>query len=72
MSKETSASPRPRRELICRRCGVALEEIKTEFSYLSYNFHTELQRCPVCRQAYIPEELAKGRMAQVEAELEDK
>ena len=69
MSNGSSSS---RRDLICRRCGVALTEAKTEFSYLTYTFHTELLRCPVCRQVFIPEDLVKGRMAEVEAELEDK
>lgn len=59
-------------ELRCARCHVALELRETHFSYLGHAFHTELPRCPVCGQVYIDEALAKGRMARVEMELEDK
>lgn len=72
MSKEETGKSIEQRDLLCRRCGVPLEMAKTEFSYLSYSFHTELPRCPVCRQVFIPEDLVKGRMSEVEAELEDK
>lgn len=67
-ARENTVQP----NLLCRRCGVPMEMAKTEFSYLSYTFHTELPRCPLCRQVFIPEDLVKGRMAEVEAELEDK
>ena len=72
MSKKEAGESVAQRDLLCRRCGVPMETAKTEFSYLSYNFHTELPRCPVCHQVFIPEDLVKGRMAEVEAELEDK
>ena len=42
------------------------------FSYLGKQFEHEVDRCPECGQVYIPEELAKGRMAEVEKILEDK
>lgn len=71
MNKETGESM-AQRDLLCRRCGVPMEMAKTEFSYLSYSFHAELPRCPVCHQVFIPEGLVKGRMAEVESELEDK
>lgn len=67
--KETLETPR---RMICRRCNVPMEKAKTGFSYLTFTFHTELLRCPVCRQVFVPEELVKGRMSRVEAELEDK
>jgi hypothetical protein len=51
---------------------VELEPIKTRFSYLGHTFHTEIPRCPECGQAFIPEELARGRMSEVETSLEDK
>ncbi|MBP3925874.1 MAG: DNA-binding protein [Clostridium sp.] len=45
---------------------------KTFFDYIGHNFHTDLMRCPKCKEVYIPEKLVKGRMAEVERELEDK
>ena len=58
--------------LICNKCRVPLEPIKVNFSYLVKQFEHEVDRCPKCGQVYIPEELAKGRMAEVEKILEDK
>lgn len=42
------------------------------FDYLGHNFHTEILCCPKCGEVYLPEALVKGRMADVERELEDK
>ena len=72
MSRETSNESALQNDMYCRRCGVPMENTKTGFSYLTYSFHTELLRCPICHQVFIPEDLAKGRMAEVEAQLEDK
>ena len=58
--------------LVCNRCGVPMTPIKTQFSYLDHSFSTEVPRCPKCGQVFIEEALAKGRMAEVEASLEDK
>ena len=58
--------------LICCKCGVALEARKTEFDYLGFSFNTELPGCPVCGLAFIPEDVVEGRMAAVEMELEEK
>lgn len=60
------------KKLICSRCNVALELHKAHFSYLDHSFSTEVLRCPVCGQVYIPESLAKGKMAQVEVSIEEK
>lgn len=60
------------KKLICSRCNAALEPHKAHFSYLDHSFSTEVMRCPVCGQVYIPENLAKGKMAQVEVSIEDK
>jgi hypothetical protein len=35
-------------------------------------FPVDLLRCPKCRQVFIPEELARGKMSEVEKLLEDK
>lgn len=58
--------------LICYKCKIELVLKKSNFSYLGHTFHTELPRCPQCGLVFIPEELAKGRIADVEMQLEDK
>ena len=58
--------------LVCGRCLVPLEPVETKFSYLGHEFSHHIPRCPKCGQAHIPEELAAGRIAEVEAMLEDK
>lgn len=60
------------RKLTCGACNIPLTEEKTHFSYLGHAFSTTLLRCPGCGQVFIPEELARGRMAEVEQTLEDK
>lgn len=59
-------------DLFCDSCDIALKPAKTHFTYLGHAFQTELPRCPKCGQVFITEDLVKGRMAQVEMELEDK
>jgi uncharacterized protein (DUF2225 family) len=49
-----------------------MEKIRTKLAYLNHEFSHELLRCPVCGQVYIPEELANGRISEVETMLEDK
>ena len=58
--------------LICGRCRVPLEDRRVDFEYLGSSFHTEALRCPVCGLVYLPEELVRGRMREVEYQLEDK
>ena len=58
--------------LICNRCKLELKSAKANFSYLGNTFSAEVPRCPKCGQVFIPEELAKGRIAEVEMDLEDK
>jgi ribosomal protein S27AE len=56
----------------CGKCGVALVMKKTSFSYLGHSFGHEVLRCPQCGKVFISKELAEGKMAQVEEQLEDK
>jgi len=58
--------------LICNNCQVKLIASKTHFEYLGYPFHADMLRCPKCGQVFIPEDMVKGRMAEVEMLLEDK
>ena len=61
-----------KRKLICSMCNLELEPANANFTYLGHSFRAEVPRCPGCGQVFIPEELVKGRIAEVEAELEDK
>ena len=60
------------KKVICRRCQVEMVPKSTFFDYLRHTFHTEILCCPKCGEVYLPEALVKGRMADVERELEDK
>jgi len=40
--------------------------------YLGNRFVTDLPTCPTCGQVYISEDVATGKMAEVEQLLEDK
>ena len=60
------------KKLICYKCNVELKPTRTHFTYLDHSFYADMPKCPQCGQVYIPESIVKGRMAEVEAELEDK
>jgi hypothetical protein len=57
---------------ICDKCKEKLIPRKVKATYLSGNFEVELLTCPVCHNVYVGEELALGRMLEVEKTLEDK
>ena len=59
-------------EWICAKCGVNLEPAQVTVEYLGNEFVAELPRCPGCGLVLISEELASGKMAEVEQILEDK
>ncbi|EQB22236.1 hypothetical protein UNSWDHB_452 [Dehalobacter sp. UNSWDHB] len=59
-------------ELICFKCKKPLQMRRVDFSYLGHNFHSDCLKCPECGLVYISEELAEGRIAEVEVMLEDK
>jgi ribosomal protein S27AE len=56
----------------CAKCGVNLEPALVTVEYLGNEFSTELPRCPKCGLVLISEQVALGKMAQVEQILEDK
>ena len=70
MSSQPTAKPAP--ELVCGKCNRKLEIGKVTVSYLGNRFPVELPRCPACGLVYVPEDLALGKMLQVEQALEDK
>ena len=57
---------------ICDKCKKELELQKVKVSYLGGNFEVELMRCPNCKAVFIGEDLALGKMLEVEKGLEDK
>lgn len=58
--------------LFCCQCKVPLTRGQVTISYLGSTFPVELPKCSACGQVYIPEDLALGKMLQVEKALEDK
>ncbi len=58
--------------LMCSRCNVLLEIGKVHVTYLISTFPAELLKCPKCGLIYVSEDLATGKMAEVEKNLEDK
>jgi hypothetical protein len=56
----------------CARCGEPLQRSKVMISYLGNAYQVDLLKCPSCGLVFIPEDLALGKMAEVEKALEDK
>jgi hypothetical protein len=56
----------------CGICSVPLEPKKTLFRYLGHSVTHEVPCCPRCGRVFIPQELAEGKMVEVEMQLEDK
>lgn len=71
MSMEPSYLP-DAGEWTCGRCGGALVQSKVEVAYLGSVFAVILPVCPACGLTLVPQSLAEGKMAEVEALLEDK
>lgn len=70
MTESSSVAPGP--ELLCAKCQLPLAASKVEATYLGNKFPVDLLRCPGCGFTYVPEELALGKMLDVEQALEDK
>jgi hypothetical protein len=56
----------------CARCGKPMSKISINLSYMGSSFFVELPGCPDCGLALVDEELARGKMLEVEKILEDK
>lgn len=56
----------------CARCRLPLQPGTVKVAYLDTEQPVELYRCPGCGQVLVPEDLALGRMLEVEQLLEDK
>ena len=59
-------------KLICDKCQLPLAKAKTKLTYQGVNFEAELMRCPGCGQTFVSEDLALGKMHELEIEMEDK
>jgi hypothetical protein len=57
---------------ICDKCKEKLVLRQVKVSYLGGNFEVELLKCPQCNHVFIGEDLALGKMLEVEKGLEDK
>lgn len=57
---------------ICDKCKEKLVLSNVKVAYLGGNFEVELLKCPKCNNVFIGEELALGKMLEVEKGLEDK
>ena len=71
MAMEPNYVPDPG-DWVCARCQCPLEQVKVQVGYLGSAFDVSLPRCPSCGLTMIPKSLAEGKMAEVEALLEDK
>ena len=56
----------------CLRCNEELVPTKTNLTYLGHQMTYKFPRCPKCGQIFIPEDIVKGKMREVEITLEDK
>jgi len=66
------AAQPPESPWVCAQCGEPLVPAKLTVSYLGSAYPVELLRCPKCGLVLVPEELALGKMLEVEKALEDK
>ncbi len=56
----------------CGTCKCELVLKKVVLEYMGHAIANEVPACPKCGKVYISEELAEGRMSEVEQLLEDK
>jgi len=56
----------------CADCNVQLALGQVTVSYMGNSFTTDMPYCPRCGLVVVSEELAMGKMAEVEKILEDK
>jgi ribosomal protein S27AE len=57
---------------ICGKCGQGLKPEKVQVQYLGSVFTTDLLKCPSCGAVLVTEEIALGKMAELEQIIEDK
>jgi len=57
---------------MCDKCQRALVSQQVKVRYLEGNFKVELFNCHTCNMVFISEDLALGKILEVEKSLEDK
>ena len=57
---------------ICMKCNRELVEENVNLHYMGFQMANNFLRCPVCKQVFIPEDVACGKMQEIETMLEDK
>ena len=57
---------------LCGKCKVPLAPAAVTVEYLGNEFTAELPKCPQCGMVLVSQEVALGKMAEVEQILEDK
>lgn len=72
MTVVAEEKPKQENAYTCLKCGIPLEPGEVTVSYLGSSFPVELPRCKQCGFVLVTEDLALGRMLQVEKTLEDK
>jgi uncharacterized protein with PIN domain len=68
----TQAPLPPEEPVRCDKCDRRLEVAKVNVGYMGDMFKVDMLKCPQCGQVYVPEDLALGKMVEVEKQLEDK
>jgi len=56
----------------CFKCRIPMAKGKVTITYLGSEFPVDLLKCPQCGLVFVPQELALGKMLEVEKALEDK
>ena len=59
-------------EMICSACNEPMKKGSITLTYLGSTFPVGLFKCEQCNMVFIQEDLATGKMEQVEKTLEDK
>jgi hypothetical protein len=57
---------------LCVRCNLPLEQGQVTVAYLGNAYPVDLFKCKKCGLVLVTEDLALGKMAEVEKALEDK
>jgi hypothetical protein len=68
----TPAAQPPEAAWVCSQCGEPLVPGKVTVAYLGSAYPVDLLKCPKCGLVLVTEELALGKMVEVEKTLEDK
>lgn len=59
-------------KITCGKCQLPVAKAKTILTYQGVKFDGDLLRCPKCGLVFVPEDLALGKLHEVEITLEDK